>query len=75
MKRLTNVFKAAGISALMTLCVTFPAFAEEASSDTTDALTLFGFAIPWIAVWIALGIIVIVVIGLVLKGFFSEIKK
>ncbi|MDR3053707.1 MAG: hypothetical protein LBU48_07600 [Coriobacteriales bacterium] len=36
---------------------------------------LFGVPIPDYVIWIALGVIVLVVIAFILKGFFSELKK
>ena len=37
--------------------------------------SLFGIAIPDYALWIAVGVIVVVVIALVAWGFVKELKK
>lgn len=36
---------------------------------------LIGIPIPDYVLWIAVGIIVLIALGFVAKGFFSEIKK
>ena len=38
-------------------------------------LEIFGLAVPWVAIWIALGIVVLGVIGFIAKGFIDEMKK
>jgi ABC-type lipoprotein release transport system permease subunit len=34
-----------------------------------------GFPIPDIAIWIAIGVVVLVIIIFIAKGFFDELKK
>jgi uncharacterized membrane protein len=36
---------------------------------------LFGFPIPDFVLWIGVGVIVLVIIAFILKGFFDELKK
>lgn len=38
-------------------------------------IDLFGLQVPDYVLWILIAVIVILVVGLILKGFFSEIKK
>jgi len=43
--------------------------------DPTILEDLFGIAIPDIALWIAIGVIAVAVIGFVAWGFIKEMKK
>ncbi len=38
-------------------------------------MTLFGFQVPMMAVWIVVAIIVLVIVAFIAKGFFEEMKK
>jgi ABC-type lipoprotein release transport system permease subunit len=38
-------------------------------------MTLFGFSIPMEAVWIIAGIIVLIIVVFIAKGFIDEMKK
>lgn len=45
------------------------------NNDLSILEQLFGFPIPDIALWIGVGVVVLVVLGFILKGFFDELKK
>ena len=38
-------------------------------------MELFGFTIPMAAIWAIVGIIVVVIIAFIAKGFIDEMKK
>ena len=38
-------------------------------------VTIFGFAVPSYVLWILGGVLVLGIIGFILKGFISEIRK
>ena len=38
-------------------------------------VTIFGFAVPTYVIWILVAVLVIGIIGFILKGFISEIRK
>ncbi|NLG10022.1 MAG: hypothetical protein GX562_00605 [Coriobacteriaceae bacterium] len=45
------------------------------NDDLSILEKLFGFPIPDFALWIGIGVIVLVVLAFILKGFFDEMKK
>ena len=40
-----------------------------------DMIDLFGMQVPGFVVWILVAVIVVLVVGFILKGFFSELRK
>jgi|GEM_PF-4318692 len=77
MKKFLNACKVAVLSALAAVSVFMMAGCSEADrAGNPDAYaSLFGIYVPWWSVWVTLGIVVVVVIALILKGMFSELKK
>lgn len=40
-----------------------------------DMIDLFGMQVPAFVLWILIAVIVIIVVGFILKGFISEMRK
>lgn len=40
-----------------------------------DTVTLFGLAVPGWLPWALLALVIIIVLALILKGFFTEMRK
>lgn len=77
MKKFLSACKATAFSVLAMASVFMMAgcSADEVATNHDAYASLFGIEVPQWSVWVTLGVVVIVVIALILKGLFSELKK
>lgn len=40
-----------------------------------DSIDLFGMQVPFVAIWVLVAIVVLIIVAFIAKGFMDEMKK